>query len=84
MIDITLYSNKADVILEVINDSIENLDSFDTDMIFEAFNRGGQSAIKGHGLGLTIASQIVNRHKGKIKMEVISNEKIKVSISIPK
>lgn len=75
------YSNKNGEItfkLEKINRSLE-LSCYNTldeikegnlDFLFERFYRGDESRsskVSGYGLGLSIAREIVNRYKGKIK-----------------
>lgn len=77
-------SKKADrLVLEIINELPKDAEKIDTKEVFESFNRGNQRDNKGHGLGLTIASQIVRRHHGEIKMDYVSNNKIRVSVLFP-
>ena len=78
-----LLEKNNHLVLEVINELPKNAENFNTETIFESFNRGNQRDNKGHGLGLTIASQIVSRHYGEIKMDYLSSDKIKVSVLFP-
>jgi signal transduction histidine kinase len=82
-IRINLLEKNKRLVLEVINELPKNTEKFNTETIFESFNRGNQRDNKGHGLGLTIASQIVSRHHGEIKMDYLSSDKIKVSVLFP-
>lgn len=78
-IEINLTKNQTSYLLEIINDSNYPLKKQELAGFFEAFNRGAFLKDKGHGLGLTIAKQIVKRHNGTIEMEIIMDEKVKVS-----
>lgn len=82
-IRINLLEKNNHLVLEVINELPKNAENFNTETIFESFNRGNQRDNKGHGLGLTIASQIVSRHHGEIKMDYLSSDEIKVSVLFP-
>ncbi|MBO0429222.1 HAMP domain-containing histidine kinase [Vagococcus fluvialis] len=82
-IRINLLEKNNHLVLEVINELPKNAENFNTETVFESFNRGNQRDNKGHGLGLTIASQIVSRHHGEIKMDYLSSDKIKVSVLFP-
>ena len=82
-IRINLLEKNNHLVLEVINELPKNAENFNTETIFESFNRGNQRDNKGHGLGLTIASQIVSRHRGEIKMDYLSSDEIKVSVLFP-
>ncbi|MEG0254023.1 sensor histidine kinase, partial [Vagococcus sp.] len=67
--------------------SVRNTPNFEIDEvrmshIFDAFNRGSEKQENGHGLGLTIAEQIVKRHFGKIYFQIIDNSMVEVVIKL--
>lgn len=67
--------------------SVRNTPNFEIDEvrmshIFDAFNRGSEKQENGHGLGLTIAEQIVKRHFGKIYFQIIDNSIVEVVIKL--
>lgn len=68
------------VCLSVRNKSLEPIHQEVMDDYFEAFIQGDSSA-DGHGLGLTIAKQIVKRHSGKIHIVVEDNDYVNIKVS---
>jgi len=54
--------------------------------LFERFTKAGRTGVRGEqstGLGLSIVKQIIERHKGKIKVESIENQGSTFTISLP-
>jgi len=68
-----------------ISDSGSGIKSDDLNKFFDGFYRGdaSRSNIKGNGLGLTIARQIINSHRGKIWMKSEKNVGTEVYIYLP-
>ena len=73
-ISLTLKNNKSKIELTFSND-LED-DDIDTTQLFERFYRSPSSSKKeGSGIGLSIAKEIIDLHKGKVDVEV-KNQKI--------
>ena len=56
-------------------------------MVFEEFFRAGRAKAyveKGTGLGLTVVKQIVNVHKGNIRVESEEGKWTKFTVALPK
>lgn len=76
------FVNKSSFI-QFINEGI-GIDPRDFDQIFEPFNRGRNvTAIKGHGIGLSLAERIIKLHEGNISLSSKLNEGATFSISLP-
>lgn len=69
--------------LEITNKSREKMTETESDTFFEAFNRGRIKKENGHGLGLTIAKQIVTRHQGDIQFNVANSNEVQVKVNLP-
>ncbi|HCM89839.1 MULTISPECIES: HAMP domain-containing sensor histidine kinase [Vagococcus] len=69
--------------LEISNKSKERITEFESDAFFEAFNRGKIKKENGHGLGLTIAKQIVTRHQGSIQFNVVNSNNVQIKVNLP-
>lgn len=68
-IKISLYKNGTGTYLDVFN-TTDYVNPSSVSMLFDRFYRGDSSRSRdtgGYGIGLSIASAIVDRHKGKIK-----------------
>jgi Signal transduction histidine kinase len=71
LITISLHRAKSKTVLEITND-VAGVEIGDTSKYFDRFYRGDASrfsAIEGSGIGLSIAKEIVELHKGKISAE---------------
>ena len=85
---VTIDSKKIDhsVIIE-IKDQGFGISKEDTEHIFDRFFRADLSRAKdkisGYGLGLSIAKQIIDKHKGTISVESEEGKGTKFSIQLP-
>jgi two-component system sensor histidine kinase VicK len=55
-------------------------------MLFDRFSKAGRAGVRGEqstGLGLSIVKQIVERHKGKIKVDSEENKGSTFTVYIP-
>lgn len=84
--EININLKKINKDIEItINNEVENLTEDDVDKIFERFYRTSDaraSEIKGSGIGLSIAKQIVEGHKGIIEAKLIDNKIIEFKIKL--
>lgn len=84
--EITLTSKRADhhIQIEVIDKGM-GIDEKDIPHVFDRFYRAdkSRSKIPGYGLGLSIAKQIVESHKGSITVESKSNRGTKFIVRLP-
>lgn len=84
--EININLKKINKDIEItINNEVENLTEDDVDKIFERFYRTSDaraSEIKGSGIGLSIAKQIVEGHKGTIEAKLIDNKIIEFKIKL--
>ncbi|MCG8528855.1 MAG: ATP-binding protein [Opitutales bacterium] len=70
-IDLSLTEEKNHIHFRIRN-TISSSESIDSSRIFERFYRGDQSRSKevdGVGLGLSISAEIINAHRGSIRVE---------------
>ena len=82
-VNCSLIRTKKGYELEICNMSLEKIEEKESQTFFEAFNRGRFNQVEGHGLGLTIAKQIVTRHQGNIEFNVINPNKVQIKIVLP-
>ena len=79
------FTPSAKYSLVEIEDFGMGIDSSELDKIFTPFYRGKNTAYKkGHGIGLALAANIVEIHKGKIKIQSKPNKGTRVSLKFPK
>jgi signal transduction histidine kinase len=85
MIHLETYLQKKHVVI-VIEDTGAGIPKEDIPHIFDRFYRSDKSRTKasgGHGLGLSIAKLIIDRHKGRIEVESIVQVGTKIRIYLP-
>ncbi len=85
VIKITLLQSKKKAVLKVYNTG-EGITSEDIDKIFDRFYRVSKSrnsASGGHGLGLSIAKSIVEKHNGSISATSAYKEWAQFEIQLP-
>lgn len=86
VIDIVLRREGRDAVIEVRNETDGELTNEALSHVFERFYRtdsSRNSATGGHGIGLSIASAIVNAHGGKINAHTNSGSDFIVSAKLP-
>ncbi len=72
-VGVSLEKDKKDrVLMTFYNDVSEDYD-VDTNLLFERFYRSPNASKKGSGIGLSIAKEIINLHKGNIKVSKENN-----------
>ena len=84
-IQIRLYENKENVVVEVIDDGI-GIKEEDLPFIFERLYRGDKSRhqIEGNGIGLTIVKNILKMHNASIDVESKEGKGTKFTICFSK
>lgn len=84
MISISTETDHKGVLI-FISDTGSGINHIDSNKVFDGFYRGdaSRSNIKGNGLGLAIAKQIVGKHHGKIWMKSEKNVGTQVFIYLP-
>ncbi|MBR2524383.1 MAG: HAMP domain-containing histidine kinase [Clostridiales bacterium] len=78
-ISVSLAKESHGSIIEIINDTADDMDPATLDQLFDRFYRGDSSRNSdkgGYGIGLSIAHAIVNSHKGKISVHKKEEGKI--------
>ncbi len=84
-ISLTLERQRNAALLQVYN-TAEHVSKQDLARLFDRFYRTDQSRNSqtgGYGLGLSIASAIVNVHKGKITASTQDEKSLRISVSLP-
>lgn len=85
-IKVSLKKDGKNCTLEVSNRTTEEVSSESLAHVFERFYRTDESrnsATGGHGIGLSMASAIVNAHKGKISARTTDGHDFTVSAVLP-
>lgn len=84
-IRLTISDDHDNYCLSVENETTKVMSQSELEESFEAFKRGSDNQhIDGHGLGLTIAKQIIERHKGNIQIEFLRDHVLIRSICLSK
>ncbi len=82
-ISITLSHNKQSAVI-TISDTGIGISGDQQEKVFDRFYRADNARLqKGYGLGLSIAKQIVDFHKGKISLDSEEGRGVKITISLP-
>lgn len=85
-IKVSLRPEGRNAVMEVRNKAAETIDAADLEHVFERFYRSDKSrnsSTGGHGIGLSLASAIVNTHGGKIKASTTDGSDFIVTASLP-
>ena len=83
---ITLYSENEDSVCISLKDDGNGVDKRYAEKIFDSFYRNDPARtnpVKGSGLGLSIAKQIVHSHEGSIRAETNIGEGMNIIITLP-
>ncbi len=84
---IVTISKLVDTVLIYFDDDGPGIDKEFREQVFERFNRGVKSGSRGHekgsGLGLTLVSKIVLRHKGKVFVDTSQIGGARIVIELP-
>ena len=75
-----------DYLLIVISDNGIGIDKKEKELIFKKYYRvtnGNLHKVKGYGLGLSYAQEVIKKHKGKVKIDSEVGKGTTVAISIP-
>lgn len=86
VIGISLHKEGKDAVIEVRNDTEAELTNEQLSHVFERFYRmdsSRNSQTGGHGIGLSMASAIVNAHGGRISAKTASGHDFIVTAAIP-
>lgn len=85
-IHVSLYKENEDFVCISIKDDGKGMDRKYAEKIFDSFYRNDPARtnpVKGSGLGLSIAKQIVTRHGGRIHAETNIGEGMNIIIELP-
>lgn len=85
-IGVSLKKDGRNAVLEVRNRTESPIDAGDLEHVFERFyrtDRSRSSETGGHGIGLSMASAIVNAHGGKIKAGTTDGSDFVITASLP-
>ena len=85
MINVTLRKQKNMICLSVFN-TVDHIGRENLSYLFDRFYRSDKSRsskTKGYGLGLSIATAIVNAHKGKIAASTQDEKSLQIDVSFP-
>lgn len=84
-IDVLVTKSKKGAQIEITNDTSETISPEDCKNMFARFYRtdaSRNSGTGGHGIGLSIAKAIVDKHKGRIAAASQAEKKLTVSITL--
>lgn len=85
-IEVTLTHDQKNAVLEITNDTKEDIKDDALKHLFDRFFRtdsSHNSKTGGHGIGLSIAKAITDSHKGKITAEKRKDYSITFKVSLP-
>ncbi|RSK26786.1 sensor histidine kinase [Bacillus sp. HMF5848] len=77
-------SEKNRCIVAEINDNGQGISEEEINKLFERYYRGTNTRVKGTGLGMAIAKQVVEAHNGEISVTSKLQEGTTVTITIPR
>ena len=86
-IDILVRKNRKGACVEISNDTQEEISAETCKNMFERFYRtdaSRNSGTGGHGIGLSIARAIVEKHKGRISAAPGEGRKLTVTVLLPR
>ena len=86
-ISLTIEEQSKHVILTVTNTTSQPIEKEQLKLLFDRFYRvdaSRNSKTGGHGVGLSIAKAIVEAHHGKIQALAPSENKLQISVKLPK
>jgi signal transduction histidine kinase len=81
---VRIETNISDTISVMISDEGSGIPWKDINHVFEPFFRSKRhSGVSGHGIGLTLARQIIELHKGNIQLKSAVNKGTQAIVNIP-
>ncbi|RJQ27812.1 hypothetical protein C4577_00610 [Candidatus Parcubacteria bacterium] len=78
----SLYLRDPNFVIEIV-DKGKGIDRKDINRIFEGFQKADSGIDEGMGIGLFLAKNIIEKHKGSIKVQSKLNKGTKVRILLP-
>lgn len=75
---------KSPSLILIVKDQGKGIDKKDLPRIFERFYKGGSNTVEGMGIGLFLSKNIIEEHRGSIKVRSQLNKGTTVEIQLPR